>query len=138
MVKQPQFVIFTSTTRGLRSRTINDLEFGVILVRDEDSFRATAYWVSKQERVKVSDPERTVIDGMHLSAYCGGITEVAKGLRMRRHDMEPGRLIDYALRLQNGAVARRRGYLLDIYQLAAPGELDRLRLIVTVTYTVLA
>ena len=137
MVTQPQFVIFTSTTKRLRNRTIHGTEFRFILVRHEDAFGVTAHWVSKQESVKVSDIERTVIDGLHLPTYCGGITEVAKGLWMRRQDMKPGRLIDYALRLRNGAVVRRLGYLLDLYQIAAPAELDRLRRSLTATYAVL-
>jgi predicted transcriptional regulator of viral defense system len=137
MVTQPQFVIFTSTTKRLRNRTIHGTEFRFILVRPEDAFGVTAHWVSKQEFVKVSDMERTVIDGLHLPAYCGGITEVAKGLWMRRQDMKPERLIDYALRLRNGAVVRRLGYLLDLYQIATPDELDRLRRSLTATYAVL-
>jgi predicted transcriptional regulator of viral defense system len=134
MVTQPQFVIFTSTTKRLRNRTIHGTEFRFILVRPEDAFGVTAHWVSKQESVRASDMERTVIDGLHLPAYCGGITEVAKGLWMRRQDMKPERLIDYALRLRNGAVVRRLGYLLDLYEIAAPDELDRLRRSLTATY----
>jgi predicted transcriptional regulator of viral defense system len=137
MVTQPQFVIFTSTTKRLRNRTIHGTEFRFILVRPEDAFGVTAHWVSKQESVRASDMERTVIDGLHLPAYCGGITEVAKGLWMRRQDMKPERLIDYALRLRNGAVVRRLGYLLDLYEIAAPDELDRLRRSLTATYAVL-
>ncbi len=79
------------------------------------------------------------LHGMHTyhPAYCGGITEIAKGLWMRREDVKPGRLIDYALRLGVGAVVRRLGYLLDSYRLAAPGELDRLRRSLSATYAVL-
>lgn len=60
-------------------------------------------------------------------AYCGGITAVAKGLWLRREDVKPGRLIDYALRLGVGAVVRGLGYLLDLHRIAAPCELDRFR-----------
>ncbi len=137
MVTQPQFVIFTSTTKRLRNRTIHGTEFRFVLIRDEDVFGVTTHWVSKQESVKISDIERTVIDGLHLPAYCGGITEVAKGLWMRRQDVKPVRLIDYARRLGVGAVVRRLGYLLDLYQIAAPEELDRLRRSLSATYAVL-
>ena len=63
MVTQPQFVIFTSTTKRQRNRTIHGTEFRFILVRHEDAFGVTTHWVSKQESVKISDGERTVIDG---------------------------------------------------------------------------
>ena len=137
MVTQPQFVIFTSTTKRLRNRTIHGTEFRFVLIRHEDAFGVTTRWVSKQESVKASDIERTVIDGLHLPAYCGGITEVAKGLWMRREDVKPGRLIDYALRLRIGAVVRRLGYLLDLYQIAAAEELNRLRSSLSATYALL-
>lgn len=137
MVTQPQFVVFTSTTKRLRKRTIHGTEFRFVLVGHEDVFGVTTHWISKQESVKISDIERTVIDGLHLPAYCGGITEVAKGLWMRRQDVNSVRLIDYALRLGVGAVVRRLGYLLDFYQIAAPEDLDRLRSSLSATYAVL-
>jgi predicted transcriptional regulator of viral defense system len=137
MVTQPQFVIFTSTTKRLRKRIIHGTEFRFVLVRHKDVFGVTTHWISKQESVKISDIERTVIDGLHLPAYCGGLTEVAKGLWMRRQDVKPVRLIDYALRLGVGAVVRRLGYLLDFYQIAAPEDLNRLRNSLSATYALL-
>jgi predicted transcriptional regulator of viral defense system len=87
--------------------------------------------------VEVSDPERTVIDGLRQPEYCGGITEVAKGLRMRHDDINGTRLVDYALRLGIGAVIRRLGYLLELYVLAPENELARLRKELTETYLLL-
>ena len=137
MVTQPQLVIFTSTTKRLRNRAIHGTEFRFVLIRREAVFGVTTHWISKQDSVKVSDIERTVIDGLHLPAYCGGITEVAKGLWMRRNDMKPRRLIEYALRLANGAVIRRLGYLLELYKITAPEQLDRLRNTLSATYAAL-
>jgi predicted transcriptional regulator of viral defense system len=137
MVTQPQFVIFTSATKRLRNRTIHGADFRFVLVRREDVFGVATHWISKQDSVKVSDIERTVIDGLHLPAYCGGITEVAKGLWMRRGDVKPERLIEYALRLGNGAVVRRLGYLLELYKLASPKMLRQVRRSLSATYAVL-
>jgi len=137
MVTQPQFVIFTSVTKRLRNRTIHGTEFRFVLVRREDVFGVTTHWISKQDSVKVSDIERTVIDGLHLPAYCGGVTEVAKGLWMRRGDVKAKRLIEYALRLGNGAVVRRLGYLLELYRLAPQEELRQIRSSLSATYAVL-
>ncbi len=137
MVTQPQFVIFTSTTKRLRNRTIHGTEFRFVLIQPKDVFGVTSHWITKQDAVKVSDLERTVIDGLRLPEYCGGITEVAKGLWIRRADIKPSRLVDYALRLRVGAVIRRLGYLLELYRLAPSEDLDRLRSSLTVTYAVL-
>ncbi len=137
MVTQPQFVIFTSTTKRLRNRTIHGTEFRFVLIGREDVFGTARHWISKQDFVNVSDMERTIIDGLRLPAYCGGVTEVAKGLCMRRNEVQIDRLVEYALRLGNGAVVRRLGYLLDLYKLAAPEELQRLRDSLSATYAVL-
>lgn len=137
MVTQPQFVIFTSTTKRLRNRSIHGTEFRFVFIRREAIFGVTTHWISKQDSVKVSDIERTVIDGLHLPAYCGGLAEVAKGLWMRRNDVKPDRLIEYALRLGNGAVVRRLGYLLELYKIATPEQLDHLHHSLSATYALL-
>jgi predicted transcriptional regulator of viral defense system len=137
MVTAPQFVIFTSTTKRLRNRTIQRTEFRFVLTWREDVFGVTTHWIPKQDSLKVSDLERTVIDGLHLPAYCGGVTEVAKGLRMRRSDVKPERLIEYAGRLENGAVLRHLGFLLELSKIGAPAAWDRLRHSLSATYAVL-
>jgi predicted transcriptional regulator of viral defense system len=134
MVTQPQFAVFASSPKRLRSRTLHGTEFRFIYLQPEHYFGITKHWVTKQESVQISDLERTVIDGLRQPEYCGGITEVAKGLWMRRTDMQPAKLVDYALRLEIGAVIRRLGYLLELYRLASDNELARLRNTLTATY----
>ena len=53
---------------------------------------------------------------------------------MRHQDMQPTKLVDYALRPGTGAVIRRLGYLLELYRLAPENELARLRKALTATY----
>jgi predicted transcriptional regulator of viral defense system len=134
MVTQPQLAVFASSTKRIRSRTLYGTEFRFIFIQPEDYFGASNRWVTKQESVEVSDPERTVIDGLRQPEYCGGVTEVAKGLWMRHQDMQATKLVDYALRLGTGAVIRRLGYLLELYAIAAENELARLRNALTATY----
>jgi predicted transcriptional regulator of viral defense system len=133
MVK-PQFVVFTSSTKRVPRRTLHGTEFHFVLIQPNHFFGTTKHWVTKQESVDVSDLERTVVDGLRQPEYCGGITEVAKGLWMRHADMQPRKLVDYALRLRIGAVIRRLGYLLELYKIAPEPELARLRQSLTATY----
>jgi predicted transcriptional regulator of viral defense system len=134
LVTQPQFVVFASSTKRVPSRTLNGTEFRFVLIKPDHFFGTTKHWVSKQESVAISDLERTVIDGLRQPQYCGGVSEVAKGLWMRHGDMQPSKLVDYALRLRLGAVIRRLGYLLELYRIAPEGELLRLRRSLTSTY----
>jgi predicted transcriptional regulator of viral defense system len=78
--------------------------------------------------------ERTIIDGLDHPQYVGGVTEVAKGLWMKRDTLRVELMIDYALRLGVGAVIRRLGYLLEFYGLADAAALEPLRARLTPTY----
>ena len=137
MVTQPQFTVFTSTPKRLRPRTIHGTEFRFVLVQAEHLFGVATHWITKQDAIRISDLERTLIDGLRQPEYCGGITEVAKGLWMRREDLNTSRIVEYALRLGVGSVIRRLGYLLELYRLAPDSELQRLRSALTVTYSLL-
>jgi predicted transcriptional regulator of viral defense system len=135
MVTQPQFVVFCSTIKRTPNRTLNGTEFRFVLIQPKHLFGTIKYWVTKQETADISDLERTIIDGLRQPAYCGGLTEVAKGLWMRRADMEPTKLVDYALRLGVGAVTRRLGFLLELFELAPESELAKIRRSLTSTYS---
>jgi predicted transcriptional regulator of viral defense system len=137
MVTQPQFTVFTSTQKRLRAKTIRGTEFRFVFVQAEHLFGVATHWITRQDAVRISDLERTLIDGLRQPEYCGGITEVAKGLWMRRGDPKASRIIEYALRLGVGSVIRRLGYLLDFYRLAPDSELQQLRSALTVTYALL-
>jgi predicted transcriptional regulator of viral defense system len=127
MVTQPQLVVCVTSPRPMRGRSVLGTEFRFILCKPEHFFGTTEHWVNKQEKVTVSDLERTVVDGLRQPEYCGGVTEVAKGLWIRRNDMNVARLVEYALRLKTDAVMRRLGFLLDIYGLGTEADRKPLR-----------
>lgn len=137
MVTQPQLVVYVTTLRPFRPRDVLGTEFRSVRSKPEDFFGVTEHWVDKQEKVFVSDLERTVIDGLKQPEYCGGVSEVAKGLWMRRQDINSNRLANYALRLDIGAVIRRLGYLMELYQIGGRDEVERLRADLTATYLLL-
>lgn len=135
MVTQPQLVVCVTSPKPMRGRSVLGTEFRFIRCKPEHFFGTTDHWVSKQEKVSVSDLERTVLDGLRQPEYCGGVTEVAKGLWIRRADMDVARLVEYALRLNVGAVMRRLGFLLEIYDIGTASDRERLREHVTGTYS---
>jgi predicted transcriptional regulator of viral defense system len=126
MVTQPQLVVYVTSPRPMRGRSVLGTEFRFIRCKPEYFFGTMDHWASKQEKVIVSDLEKTVLDGLRQPEYCGGVTEVAKGLWIRRADMNVSRLVDYAVRLNVGAVMRRLGFLLEVYDLGTAAEKDRL------------
>src|SRR5882724_4089525 len=134
MVTQPQFVIFVSSTKRLPKQTLHGTEFRFVFLKTKDSFGNTIHWVTKQESVEISDLERTILDGLRHPEYCGGITDVAKGLWMRHADISVAKLLGYAKRLHVGAIYRRLGYLLELFSLATEAERQSLRTALTATY----
>lgn len=137
MVTQPQLVVCVTSPKPMRGRSVLGTEFRFIRCKPEHFFGTTDHWVNKQEKVTVSDLERTVLDGLRQPEYCGGVTEVAKGLWIRRADVKVERLVEYALRLNVGAVMRRLGFLLEVYDLGTVAERERLREHAGGTYSLL-
>ena len=134
MVTQPQLVVCVTSPASMRGRTILGTEFRFVRCKPEHMFGITEHWATKTEKVFVSDLERTVIDGLKQPEYCGGVFEVAKGFWIRRHDIDIERLVDYALRLDVGAVIRRLGFLIEAFGVDEPAALKRLRARLTATY----
>ena len=127
MVTQPQLVIFTSTTRFIRPQVLLGVEFRFVRCKPQGLFGIEDHWVDKTQKIRVSDPERTIIDGLKQPEHCGGVSEVAKGLWMRRSEMNPELLVDYALRMNVGVLIRRLGFLMESCGIDAPDQIDRLR-----------
>lgn len=92
MVTQPQFVVFASSPKRLRTRMLGGTEFHFVYIPEKYCFGTARHRPSKQDFIEISDPERTVIDGLRQPEYCGGITEVAKGLWMRHGNMQAKKL----------------------------------------------
>lgn len=137
MVTQPQLAVFVTSPKAIRPRMVLGTEFRFVRCKRADVFGIIELWATKTERVRVSDPERTVIDGLRQPEHCGGLTEVAKGFWMRRDAIAVTKLVDYALRQGVGAVVRRLGFLLETFEVDVPAELERLRVGLTSTYTLL-
>ena len=137
MVTQPQLVVYTTTTQSIRPRFILGTEFRFVRCKPNHFFGTMDHWTTKTRKIKVSDLERTVIDGLRQSEYCGGFSEVAKGFWMRRGDMDVKKLVAYALMLDIGAVYRRLGYLLELFGTKEENQLELLRKKLTASYVLL-
>jgi len=137
MVTQPQLVVYTTTPKFLRPRFVLGTEFRFVRCKPEKFFGYNPHWATKTGKVQVSDLERTIVDGLKQPEYCGGFSEIAKGFWMRREDIDSGKLVDYALKINVGAVMRRLGFLLELFEVEASRELERLRERLTMTYSIL-
>lgn len=134
LVTQPQFTIYVSSSVRKPSRNIHGYEYRFVTVKPEYVFGLTQIWVTKQQAVQVSDLERTIIDALRQPQYAGGITEVAKALWIGKSKISVSRLIEYAMRFHSGALTRRLGFLLELYNMAFSEQLEPPRSALTDTY----
>jgi predicted transcriptional regulator of viral defense system len=134
MVTQPQLVFYITTLKPHRPMRSHSVEFRFIHSYKKYFFGLFEHWVTKQEKVKASDLERTIIDCLKLPEYCGGLTEVAKGLWIRRQDIDIKRIIKYAVKLNIGAVTSRLGFLLELYKIGTPEDWELLSPHLTKSY----
>ena len=85
----------------------------------------------------MSDLERTLLDGVKLPGYCGGMIEVAKAFSIKHDQIDPQKVIDYAAKLDVGAVYRRLGFLMELYQIGDRIYWEFLQTKLTRTYQLL-
>lgn len=137
MATQPQLIIYVCSPTMIRSCTILGTEFRFVRCREKDIFGMTEMWVDKNEKVLVSDLERTLLDGLRQPSYCGGFSEVAKAFSIKHQAIDPQKLIDYAIKLNIGAVIRRLGYLIELYQIGSRIHWEFLQTKLTNTYQLL-
>jgi len=80
-------------------------------------FGGKQIWITKYDRVKCSDLEKTIIDCLYKPEYAGGITEIAKAIYTAREKLDFLKLLSYSERFKSQAVIKRLGYLLELMQI---------------------
>jgi predicted transcriptional regulator of viral defense system len=108
--------ILVMTTQAVRQKRQerHGALFSLKHIDEQKLFGTKTVW-RHQTRVPVSDVHRTIIDMLDDPAVGGGIQHVADCLAayLRRGDCDDEKLIEYAVRLANGAVFKRLGFLAE-------------------------
>ena len=129
--------VFALTTKGVsiprvRNNTdklirngypIGDTIFQFIQVKPDRYFGVEKVWIG-ETRVTITDPERTLLDGLSMPQYCGDFAEVLHAFAVRGELLDVERIVDYACRLDT-ATAKRLGWVLQ-HQGTDPARLDPL------------
>jgi predicted transcriptional regulator of viral defense system len=100
----------TSERTGVQYR-IGDTLYQFVRVKPERFFGTEKEWIG-ETRVRITDPERTLLDGLTKPQYCGDIAEVLHAFEVRGNGLDLNRIIDYALKLDS-ATAKRLGWVLE-------------------------
>jgi len=107
---------YVATTKRKKDAGHGPLRFAFVTLADSRFFGIVEEAVDGG-RVRISDREKTIIDGLLHPQYCGGLDEVAKGMWESQDELDKRRLLEYAERVGVKVVKRRLLYLLDILEM---------------------
>ena len=99
------------TRRAHRGYSVGVTTYQFVQVKPERYFGTDRAWIG-EARVTITDPERTLLDGLSMPQYCGDFAEVLHAFEVRGADLDLDRIIEYSLRL-DAASAKRLGWVLE-------------------------
>ncbi|RMF61042.1 MAG: hypothetical protein D6743_14055 [Calditrichaeota bacterium] len=103
---------FIATTKPKKSITIMCHTY-LFVQLSERKFFATTETEIEEEKVRISDENKTIADCLDHPEYCGGIDELARSIFFSRGEIDFGKVKDYALKMGNMAILKRLGYILE-------------------------
>ena len=119
MTEQVPFTVFIATTKRRKNKKIHGVSYEFVTISRKKFFGCATVNITGRN-IFVSDKEKTVADCLDHPEYCGDITEAAKGLWNAREELDFEKLLDYALKMKNGAIVKRLGYLLEKLEIKVP------------------
>ena len=126
MTEQIPRTVFVQTDHPVRRRPKEALgvTFKIISVRPQKFFGVVKDWVNEQP-FSITDKEKTIIDGLDLPKYVGGVGEIAKALTQAWDELNEAKVREYAVKIGNSAAAKRLGYLMETLGLGDPEALRK-------------
>ena len=119
----PRRVVVLTTARAVPRRrgkkvmqgepgySVGETTYQFVQVKSERFFGIDQVWVN-ESRIAITDPERTLLDGLMAPQYCGDFAEVLHAFELRAAQLDVERIIGYAMKL-DAATAKRLGWILE-------------------------
>jgi len=127
LLLQPSRTVHVTVAKPKRPRNIGPSRFEFVVTPRQRIWGFRDEWVTSTERAPVSDLERTILDGCFRPDLCGGMSEVGRALWMSRQKLDDDRLLGYIRRYGKFVVAKRAGYLLEVYQIGHESTRESIR-----------
>lgn len=120
--EQAPFTIFVATTARIKKTNVHGVNYQFVTINKRKFFGTKNHFIGNQ-KIIVSDKNKTIVDSLDHPEYCGGIAEVAKCLWNAKEDISFEKLIKYAQKIHNSTVIKRLGFLIDVLELQIPSSL---------------
>ena len=128
--------VFVVSTRRKNEITLSGVKYKFIKLNPSNFFGINEVKIDSTI-INFSDREKTFVDCLAYPEYCGGVQEIIKGLWKARDEVDFEKIINYANRMQNSAIIKRLGYLLECVKLKKGVNFDHLRGYVKSGYSIL-
>jgi predicted transcriptional regulator of viral defense system len=133
---QPSHTIYIATTKQKRPVTIHGLTYRFIQLQRQKFFGHTQVWIG-EKKVSIAEKEKAIVDTLDHPELSGGIVQVVKGLWRGREELDLDKLVADALRMNNRAIVKRLGYLLQRLGLGTEQHFAKLEKKLSTGYAVL-
>ena len=125
MTEQLPRTVFVATDHPVRRKPgdVLGVSYKIVSLRPGKLFGITKAWIDEIP-FSVTDREKTIIDGLDLPQYVGGVSEIAKALTGSWKVLDEKALRSYAVKIGNSAVVKRLGFMMEMLGL---GDVETLR-----------
>jgi predicted transcriptional regulator of viral defense system len=126
MTEQLPRTVFVATDHPVRRppKQVLGVSYKIVSLRPAKFFGVVKDWIDEQP-FQVTDKEKTIVDGLDLPQYVGGVDEIAKALAGNWPALNETKLRNYVAKIGNGAVAKRLGFLMETFKLGDPEALRK-------------
>lgn len=115
MTEQTPAAVYIATPKPKNSRTILDTHFIFVTIHPHKMFGMEEVEIEKKT-VKISSPEKTIVDCLDHPEHCGGVEEIAKSIYFSKEKTDAKKVVSAAKRIGNNAVIKRLGYIAEILE----------------------
>ena len=114
MTEQLPRTVFVATNHPVRRPpgVVLGMSYRIVSVRPNKFFGVMKDWIDETP-FNVTDREKTIIDGLDLPQYSGGVGEIAAALVGFWKTLDEKKLKKYAAGIGKSAVAKRLGFLME-------------------------
>lgn len=114
MTEQIPYTVFVATTKRKQNMEYCGQRFEFVTLAEKKFFGFVEEKSGGRDPFNVSSEEKTIVDGLMHSEYCGGMVEVTKAMWNARKSVDWQTVLEMAERVEIDVVLRRLGYLLSV------------------------
>ncbi len=118
MTEQLPRTVFVATDHPVRRQPgdVLGVPYKIVSLKSDKVFGVMKEWIDEIP-FSVTDREKTIIDGLDLPQYVGGVSEIIKALIGSWKMLDEKKLRKYATKIGNSAVAKRLGFIMEMLRL---------------------